>query len=98
MEFDRAKALAWMAVMYFYCRPLRLYFEIGRDFPGALLDDGSLCPNFSLGTVQERLPISPTAFLCKYLNSDYDQEDEKEMSAEERSIWLFSWLASCGPG
>jgi len=97
LEFDRSKSLAWMAVMYFYCRPLRLYFEIGSDFPGVLLDDGKLCPEFSLGEVQERLPISATAFLRKYLNSDYVQADGQEMSAEEGSLWLFSWLSSCGP-
>ena len=96
LEFERAKPLAWVTVMYFYCRPLRLYFEIGRDFPGTLLDDGSLCPEFELGGVQQRVPVSPTAFLSKYLRSDYVCPEDQQLSTEARSLWLFSWLASCG--
>jgi hypothetical protein len=99
LEFNRAKSLMWMAVMYFYCRPLRMYFEIGKNIQGGILDETALCPEFEFGTVQERLPISPIAFLSKYFSLDYVQPDEphEDVPVEAASLWLFSWLASCGP-
>jgi hypothetical protein len=96
-EFSRAVSLIWTTVMYFYCRPLRMYFELGDHFPGGLLDERALCPEFEFGEVQERLPVSPVAFLWKYLSGEYTQPDEGgDISIEGASIWLFSWLASCG--
>lgn len=96
MEFERATPLVWIAVRYFYCRPLRMYFALGTSVPEGMLADSALCPEFELGAVQERLPSSPVAFLWKYLSSEYaEPEDGEEMSVEAQSAWLFSWIASC---
>ncbi len=96
-EFSRAKGVVWTTLMYFYCRPLRMYFEVGTDVPGGILDGGAVCPEFEFGAVQERMPVSPIAFLSKYLRSDYVQPDEcQEIPFEAASVWLFSWIASCG--
>jgi len=98
LEFIRAKALVWMTVMYLYCRPLRMYFEVGTDVPGGILSDTALCPEFEFGRVQERLPVSPIALLDKYLRLDYDRpEGWEDLAPEAASVWLFSWIASCGP-
>lgn len=97
LEFDRSKALAWISVMYFYCRPLRLYLEVGADVSGGLIDERTLCPEFELGGVQERLPKSPIAFLWKFYGEDYQTPDDTlEIPMEARSLWVFSWLASSG--
>jgi hypothetical protein len=97
LEFSRAKSLVWVTIMYFYSRPLRLYLEIGRSVAGGVVSDGELCPQFEFGGVQERLPASPIAFIAKYLSGDYEQPDGfDDLPTEAASIWLFSWLASCG--
>jgi hypothetical protein len=97
LEFERAISLVWMTVMYLYCRPLRMYFEVGTEVPGGVINEMALCPEFELCGVQESLPVSPVAFLSKYLNSEYALPDgSQDVEVEAASIWLFSWIASCG--
>lgn len=95
LEFNRAKPLVWMTVMYFYCRPLRLYYEVGAEVHGGILKESKLCPDFEFGAVNEKLPTSPVAFLSRYLKRDYAVPDELEdIPTEAASIWLFAWIAS----
>ena len=98
LEYERAKAIAWTTVKYFYCRPLRLFLEVGKEVRGGIIDESALCPEFELGSVQEALPASPISFLWKYLKDDYEQpSDDLPVSPEALSLWLLSWIASSGP-